>query len=148
MKKIIFVTGTRADYGKIKKILIDLQIIKKFKVYLFVTGMHNLRRFGSTLNQIKKDKIKNIYVFNNQLLNHQKNKNQGLDSILAKTISGFGNFVKKISPDLIVVHGDRVETLACALSSIRSEVISGLNIANNSYERKFSSGNDKISNLY
>lgn len=35
-----------------------------------------------------------------------------MDIILANTIIGFGNFTKEISPDMIVVHGDRVETLA------------------------------------
>ena len=52
-----------------------------------------------------------------------------MDSILANTIKGFKGFVKKIKPDLIVVHGDRVETLACAivgsLNSIRVAHIEG-----------------------
>ena len=45
-KKIFFVTGTRADYGKIKPII---QILEKtFNVYIFVTGMHLLSKYGST----------------------------------------------------------------------------------------------------
>jgi len=38
-----------------------------------------------------------------------------MDSILAKTISGLSDFVKEIAPDLVIVHGDRVEALAGAL---------------------------------
>ena len=41
--------------------------------------------------------------------------NDGLELILAKTTSKFSNIVKKIKPDLIVIHGDRVEALSCAL---------------------------------
>ena len=37
-----------------------------------------------------------------------------MDNILAKTIVGFTKIVKKINPDLIIVHGDRIEPLACA----------------------------------
>ncbi len=109
MKKIIFTTGTRADYGKIKSILINLQKNKKFEVFLFVTGMHNLKTYGSTYDEIYKDKIKNITRFNNQ------KKNDGMETMLSKTIDGFKKYVDKIQPDLIIVHGDRVEALACAI---------------------------------
>ena len=48
MKKIIFVTATRADYGKLKSLISIIQKNKKYKVYIFVTGMHNLKKYGST----------------------------------------------------------------------------------------------------
>ena len=43
MKKIIFVTGTRADYGKIKSLILTLQDNANYKTHIFVTGMHNLK---------------------------------------------------------------------------------------------------------
>lgn len=109
MKKIVFITGTRADYGKIKSIILKLQKSKKFRVYLFITGMHNLPIYGSTYDEILKDKLKNIFRFNNQ------NKFNSMDLTLSKTIQGFKKYVDKIKPDLVVVHGDRVESLACAI---------------------------------
>ena len=56
MKKIVFITATRADYGKIKSIILELQKNKRFKIFLFVTGMHNLKKYGSTYDEIEKDK--------------------------------------------------------------------------------------------
>ena len=109
MKKIIFVTGTRADYGKIKSLISTLQINNNYKTHIFVTGMHNLKKFGSTYDELQLDNIKNIFRFNNQL------KSNNLDLILSKTIQGFNDYVKKIKPDLIVIHGDRIEALGCAL---------------------------------
>ena len=109
MKKIIFVTGTRADYGKIKSLILTLQINNNYKTHIFVTGMHNLKKFGSTYDELQLDNIKNIFRFNNQL------KSNNLDLILSKTIQGFNDYVKKIKPDLIVIHGDRIEALGCAL---------------------------------
>jgi len=109
MKKIVFITGTRADYGKIKSILINLQKKKIYEVSLFVTGMHNLKTYGSTYDEIYKDKIKNITRFKNQ------NKNDAMDVVLSKTINGFKKYVNTKKPDLIIVHGDRVEALACAI---------------------------------
>ena len=109
MKKIIFVTGTRADYGKIKSLILTLQINNNYKTHIFVTGMHNLKKFGYTYDELQLDNIKNIFRFNNQL------KSNNLDLILSKTIQGFNDYVKKIKPDLIVIHGDRIEALGCAL---------------------------------
>ena len=58
MKKIIFLTATRADYGKLKKIIVSTQALKNFEAHVFVTGMHNLRSYGNTYKQIEVDKIK------------------------------------------------------------------------------------------
>ena len=109
MKKIVFVTATRADYGKLKTIIIETQKIKKLKVFVFVTGMHNIREYGNTYEQLLKDKIKNIKKFSNQKLGTNHNK------ILSNTIDGFSKYTKKIKPDLVVIHGDRIEPLGCAI---------------------------------
>ncbi len=76
---------------------------------LYVTGMHNLRQYGYTYNEIFKDKIKNIVLVNNQ-----KNINK-MDKIFSRTSLQFSNFLKKNQPDLVIVHGDRVEALACSI---------------------------------
>jgi UDP-N-acetylglucosamine 2-epimerase (hydrolysing) len=41
-----------------------------------------------------------------------------MDEILINTIRGFSPFLKKFKPDLVMIHGDRIEPLACALSSL------------------------------
>lgn len=112
MKKIIFVTGTRADYGKIKSLIVELKKRKKFKIFIFVTGIHNLKVFGKTRDQLVFDKLGSLHFFNNQ--SHEI-KNNSMDLILAKTINGLNKFINKIKPDLLVVHGDRVESLAGAI---------------------------------
>jgi len=108
-KKIIFVTGSRSDYGKMKSIILKTQKNKKFDTHVFVTGMHNILKYGNTWREIKKDGIKNIYRFNNQVVDKK------MDNILANTIKGFSKYVINLTPDLIVVHGDRIEPLACAI---------------------------------
>lgn len=109
MKRIVFLTGTRADYGKIKSLMKMVEEDPKFELQIFVTGMHMLSRYGSTFKEIENDGFKNIYKYVNQ-----KNGN-GMDVTLSNTIQGFSNYVSEIKPDLIVVHGDRVEALAGAI---------------------------------
>jgi len=116
VKSILFITGTRADYGKIKSLILELQKTKKFKTYLFITGMHNLTKYGNTKTEMVKDRIKNCYIFNNIT------KNSSMDIILANTIKGLNKFLSKKNIDLIVVHGDRVESLAGAVCGCLSNI--------------------------
>jgi len=109
MKKIIFVTATRADYGKLKSIIISVQKLKDFNTHIFVTGMHNLNAYGNTHVEIIKDRIKNIKIYKNQILA------ENADKIFSKTVLGFSKYIKKIKPDLVMIHGDRMEPLACAI---------------------------------
>ncbi|MBE0391133.1 UDP-N-acetylglucosamine 2-epimerase [Flavobacterium sp. PL002] len=109
MKKIIFLTGTRADFGKIKSLISILDVHPSFEVFVFVTGMHLQEEYGYTLIEIERCHFKNIHTFKNHT--HETT----MDLTLAKTIEGLSRYVKKINPDLIVVHGDRVETLAGAI---------------------------------
>lgn len=105
-RKIVFLTGTRADFGKLKPLINRVEKSDLFECYVFVTGMHTLSRYGSTFHEVEKQGYKNIFVYMNQTITTDA------DVILANTIVGFGNFVKEVAPDMIVVHGDRVETLA------------------------------------
>ena len=109
MKKIIFVTATRADYGKLKSIIFSIQKLKNFNTHIFVTGMHNLNNYGNTHVEIIKDRVKNIKIFKNQVLAEDG------DKIFSKTILGFSKYIKQIKPDLVMIHGDRMEPLACAI---------------------------------
>lgn len=109
MKNIIFLTGTRADFGKIKSLIQILQNSKEFNPYVFVTGMHLMHDYGYTLIEIERCGFKNIFTFENHT------SETTMELTLAKTIQGFSAFVQNNKPDLIVIHGDRVEALAGAI---------------------------------
>lgn len=109
MKKIVFLTGTRADFGKLKSLMMISQNSEDFEVHIFVTGMHMNALYGLTVDEIHKAGLKNIYKY----INHDAI--EYMDRTLAKTIVGFSQYIAQINPDLIVVHGDRVEALAGAI---------------------------------
>jgi UDP-N-acetylglucosamine 2-epimerase (hydrolysing) len=111
-KKILFVTCTRTDYGKLKSLIINIQKNNNFISKVFVTGTHNMRQYGSTYVELVKDKIRGIYRYSNQA------KNMRMDEILMNTMKGFSSFLIRYNPDLVIVHGDRIEPLAYALSSL------------------------------
>lgn len=108
-KRIAFLTGTRADYGKIKSLLTILKNDEKYWVDILVTGMHLLPKYGETVSQVLSDGLGDIHLLPNQ------SSEQAMEISLAKTIEQLSSFIQNNKPDLLVVHGDRIEALAGAI---------------------------------
>lgn len=108
-KKIVFLTGTRADFGKIKSLVQILEKYQDFEPLIFVTGMHLQQEYGYTLLEVERCGFSHIHTFENHT--HETT----MDLTLAKTIEGLSSYVKESNPDMIVIHGDRVEALAGAI---------------------------------
>ena len=53
--RISFLTGTRADYGKLKPLMQKVQQLPNFESTILVTGMHLLEQYGLTVKQIELD---------------------------------------------------------------------------------------------
>lgn len=121
-KKLLFVTGTRADFGKLEPLARAAQQAG-FVISFFITGMHMMKRYGETRLEVKRFAGAEFFEFVNQ------REGDALDFILSKTILGFSDFVHEYRPDLVIIHGDRVEALAaslvCAMRYIRSAHIEG-----------------------
>ena len=119
---LLFLTGTRADFGKLEPLAIAARDAG-FPVSFFVTGMHMMDRYGLTKNEVHRTAGVTVQEFLNQ------RPGDAQDVILAKTIVGFSDHVATSRPDLVIVHGDRVEALAGALVAatnyIRSAHIEG-----------------------
>ncbi|MEJ2419194.1 MAG: UDP-N-acetylglucosamine 2-epimerase [Exilibacterium sp.] len=106
MKRIIFLTGTRADFGKMRSLIDICENNKDMDVHVYCTGMHLVEKYGYTINEIRNRGYRNITT--------HKNESPSMDGALASTIQGFSDCTREVQPDLIVVHGDRVEALAGA----------------------------------
>ena len=91
-KKIVFLTGTRADYGKLKALIVAVKKVKKFDPIILATGMHMEKEYGKTYIEILKDfrDIK-LHKFKNQ------KKNRSMDTVLASTITSLNKILKKNS---------------------------------------------------
>ena len=122
LRSLLFLTGTRADFGKLEPLAVAA-VAAGFDVTFFVTGMHMLDRYGLTKLEVHKMTGVAVHEFLNQRVGDAQ------DSVLAKTILGFSDYVAEHRPDLVIVHGDRVEALAGALVAatnyIRSAHIEG-----------------------
>lgn len=117
MKKIVFLTGTRADFGKLKSLIQAVHDHEGFSYHLFATGMHLLDLYGKTVIEIKKAGFHNIHEADNYT------EESTMDLTLAKTIESFSPYIRNLQPDLIIVHGDRVEALAGAITGALNNIL-------------------------
>ena len=116
-KRVLFLTGTRADFGKIKSLINILEKDNRFSVHIFITGMHMHALYGSTYLEVEGCGYSNIYKY----INHTSETS--MDLTLAKTIEGLSAYIKEFPPELIVVHGDRVEALAGAITGSLNNIL-------------------------
>ena len=58
MKKILFISSSRADYGLLRNVIFETKKNKKVKVLILVTGSHLSKEFGNTIKEIEKDGLK------------------------------------------------------------------------------------------
>lgn len=107
-KNILVITGTRAEYGLLRPVMQAFLKSRKFTPKFLVTGMHTLRKFGYTYNEIKKDKMPIAAVV-------PIGEKDDMPEVLAKEIRGISNYCEKNKTDLILVLGDIAPALAGAI---------------------------------
>ncbi len=108
LRTVVFLTGTRADFGKMKALMSELARDPDFQVHVIATGMHMLPEYGLTVNEVRDTRIGELHSFVNQREGDEQ------DVVLSKTIVGLSDLLRIIEPDLLVVHGDRIEALAAS----------------------------------
>jgi len=114
-KKIGVVTGTRAEYGILKPLLIKIKESKDLELNLIVTGLHLLKKYGLTIKEIEKEGFKIDGIV--EMYDDDKEDITYHGKALAKGIAGFASLLSKIKPDILVVLGDRLEPLAATLAA-------------------------------
>ena len=124
VRTLAFLTGTRADFGKLSSLVAIARDTPGFRARILATGMHLEDRYGKTVHEIEKA------GFGDLLDTVRNHAGEGrMDEVLARTVAGVGAWLARERPDLLVVHGDRVEamagTLAASLQGVRVAHVEG-----------------------
>ena len=114
MKKIALFTGTRAEYGLMKTLIINLIEDNQFDFNLLVSAAHLNDKFGLTIREIESDGIKIKYKLPISFDNPQE-----LDMAYqtSETIKVISKTLLEIKPEYLIVLGDRYETFAAATAA-------------------------------
>ena len=109
--KIIIPTVSRSDFGILSLLVKTLKKDKKFKIKTVVTGEHYSKKMGNTFKEISKNKIK----INSKIkLNEYKSNPISILKKSSKIMSKFSSLLKSNKPNLLIVLGDKYETLMIA----------------------------------
>ncbi len=112
--KICIVTGTRAEYGLFYPLLQKIAADAQLELQICVTGMHLSPEFGLTYKEIEKDGFK-INERVEMLLS--SDTEVGVTKSVGLGIIGFADALHCLKPDLLILLGDRFETLAAAVAA-------------------------------
>ena len=120
MKKIISIlTATRAEYGLLKPIITKLNNVEEFDVRIVATGAHLSPEFGFTYQEIEKNGFtidEKIEILLSSDTPSSISKSMGLALI------SFSDYFEKLNPDLLIVLGDRYETLAVVTTAMNQRI--------------------------
>ena len=112
MKKILIFTSSRADYGLFHRLIKKLR--KKFQINLVISGSHLSRKHGETIKEINDDEIK---IFKKIRWSKFEDSHLNIVNNFSETLKKFSIIIKNYKFDLIILLGDRFETLSVAIAA-------------------------------
>ena len=119
MRKICVITGTRAEFGLLRPLIELIANDKELQLQLIATGMHLSPEFGYTLNEITDagfvvDKKVECLLSSDSSI--------GVSKTIALAVSGFADALAELTPDLVVVLGDRTEILGAVIATAMANI--------------------------
>ena len=114
MKKICFVTATRAEYGLLKWLMKDVEQSEDFKLQIIATGAHLMKSQGNTIERIKEDGFAIDETVNVEI---DTSDTTSIAEAMGKMGEKFAAAYRRLCPDYIVVLGDRYELLPICSSA-------------------------------
>lgn len=115
MKKICFVTGTRADYGIMRPVMRRIAASPDAELQIVATNMHLSPDYGLTIKEIEGDgftvnaKVESLMAGGDE---------KATVKSMAKVQEGLAEVFTELKPDMVVILGDRYEALAAASAAV------------------------------
>jgi UDP-hydrolysing UDP-N-acetyl-D-glucosamine 2-epimerase len=119
-KKICFVIASRANYGRVKSVIIRFKKSKEFVIQVVLAASALLERYGDLKKILKKDKIKidrEAYLVVEGETPYTMAKSTGV------AIMELSSIFNDLKPDFVFTVGDRYETIATAISASYMNII-------------------------
>lgn len=111
MRKICFVTGTRAEYGLLSRLMRLVKEDNDLRLQVIATNMHLMPEYGETYKEIEKDG----FTIDKKVYMHKPSDNaHGIILSMAEEMQGMNDALSELKPDILVLLGDRYEILVAA----------------------------------
>lgn len=119
MRKICYVSGTRADFGLMQSTLSAIQAHPSMELTIVVTGMHLSARYGNTVDDIVRAGLPVTYRVP---VDMDPPTGATMARNVGRMLTAFVDAFEQIRPDVVLLLGDRGEMLAGALAAIHLNI--------------------------
>ncbi len=151
MRKICVVTGTRAEYGLLSRLMRMIKDSQMTQLQVIATNMHLSPRFGNTYTEIEKDGFTINYKVP---IIDEESSNDSISTVLemSRGLKGYAEAYRDLKPDIILILGDRYEMLAAATAAMIMRIpiahISGGAISEGAFDDAIRHSITKMSQLH
>jgi UDP-hydrolysing UDP-N-acetyl-D-glucosamine 2-epimerase len=114
MRRILFLTGSRGEYGYIRPILKRISKGAELQAYVVATNMHLLPEFGASIDEFKRD---NIVVHERPLMALAGYTRESMAKSLGIFQMAVVDILSRENPDFVLLAGDRGEQLMGAIAA-------------------------------
>ena len=119
MRKICVITGTRAEYGLMRWVMQGVKDDPELTLQIIATGMHLSPEFGLTYREIEKD---GFQIDRKVEMLTSSDTPVGIGKSMGLGLIGFAEALNELSPDLIVILGDRFEIFAAVAAALVARI--------------------------
>lgn len=119
MHKILYVSGSRAEYGIMKRLLSRLNQDNDIDLKIVVTGMQVDDKYGKTYKVIEEDGLKIDKIID---INLDNSNNQKVIHSMAIALDEFGKYLFNNKFDAIIILGDRYEIFSVAIAAAMQNI--------------------------
>ena len=118
MKKICIFTSTRADFGLLSNLILELNK-NNISTNLVAMGTHLSKEYGKTIKEISDTKIKVFKKLPIKIVT----KKIHISNIVSETIKKSSKLIEKAKPDLVIILGDRYEIFSVCIAAHLQNVL-------------------------
>ena len=151
MRKICVVTGTRAEYGLLSRLMRMIRDSQETQLQVIATNMHLSPKYGNTYKEIEKD---GFTIDCKVPIIDDDGNNDSLSTVLemSRGMKGYAEAYKELKPDMLLILGDRYEMLAAATAALIMRIpiahISGGAVSEGAFDDAIRHSITKMSHLH
>lgn len=119
MRKICVVTGTRAEYGLLSRLMRLIEESPDCQLQVIATNMHLLPEYGNTYREIEQD---GFCITAKVPMKKPTDDAFGVITSMAEEMNGMNEALHRLSPDMVLILGDRYEMLVVAIVAMLQRI--------------------------
>jgi len=119
MRKICYISGTRADFGLMKSTLQSIDKNQDLDLIVIVTGMHLLKKYGNTWKEVVDS---GFNIAGKVKVNLSGSSGAEMSIAIGKQIIELTGMLQAFKPDMLLLLGDRGEMLAGAIAAMHLNI--------------------------